>query len=246
MPGVGVFCPLGELYPNVGDPTALLDMKNPRPMPFLVRPPDTRRSRTDVTLSHKRAALMALRCRHTDLEGQTVRGTVRGRNARDAADGRPRRVWADVEFGPRLRAQCPVSQLGLGSPENLEAAAKKLLASGPFEAGFQITGWHENDEYLQLSARPAWEAAVHTTLVGQVVAGRVVRVRNPFLAVQLAPFVFASCHAAQLGTERIDDIAEVADVGDTLAVVVTGFDDKGRLQASYREAVLLELERGGK
>lgn len=237
-----VFCRLRELFPNVEvDPAQLLDLEARSEMPFMVLGPDPRSDRTDATLSHKRAALFALRSRHKNLIGKEFGGVVTRLFTRENAAKGTSTAWIEVEFGRKLRAQCQVSYLGIGLPQHLEESAKKALASGQFKSTFQITAWHRDDEFLMISARPAWERLISEN-IGQVVHCKVIEILHPFVNVELLPFVFGSFHVNEFATEKISEIGTVIEVGATIAAVIDGFDDQGRLQVSPKEAMLRELE----
>jgi HrpA-like RNA helicase len=234
MSGVEVFCPLGELFPNVENPTALIDISNPRPMPFLVRPPQG--GRTDVTLSHKRAALMALRCLHHELLGQTFRGEV-SIEEQPRNDGKPPDVFASVSFGPRLRARCSFGDLGLGRVwHSHRDDIEELLSAGrPVQLDFVLTDIF--DDHIALTAEPVWGRWAEQHLRGRVFKGRVVGVSHPFINIRISPFVVGGCHAAQWDGGNVANVGSVARIGDPVTVSVIGFDKNDNLRLDRAAAI---------
>ncbi|MBI3741929.1 MAG: polyribonucleotide nucleotidyltransferase [Chloroflexi bacterium] len=73
--------------------------------------------------------------------------------------------------------------------------------------------------------------------LGTIYTGKVVRLADFGVFVELAPGVDGLVHISQLAEEPVRDIRDVVNMGDDLMVMVTGIDDQGKIRLS-RQAVL--------
>ena len=71
--------------------------------------------------------------------------------------------------------------------------------------------------------------------VGEVFNGTVVRIEPFGCFVNLFGDVDGMCHISKLGWNRVEKVEDVCHVGDKLQVIVTGIDEKGRVDLSHRE-----------
>lgn len=77
--------------------------------------------------------------------------------------------------------------------------------------------------------------------VGTVLYGTVSRIHVFFAFVELAPGVGGMVHISKLSHKRVESIEDFCRVGDTLKVVVTEIDEKGRIYLSVKDAEGLEV-----
>jgi hypothetical protein len=234
--GIELFCRPRDFFPNVELDFASLDAMviSGTSLPLVVRAGGNGK---DPSCSHLSASLYALRCRYPQIVGDTFRGRVTIEEAL-RRDGRLPDVFALVSFGPRLRARCSFGNLGLGHvwashKRDLEA----LLGAGrPVLLDFQLR--QISDDRLELTAEPIWGRWVDGQLRGRVLSGTVVGVKHPHVNIRIAPFVVGGCFVRQWGKgEFIKDVAVMASVGDSVTVMVTGFDDADNLQLDRGAAI---------
>lgn len=240
--GVTFFCDVREIFPNI-TPTpeelaAIVEHKTPRV--FEVRAP--KGDRPDVTVSQRRAAVWALRCRYPNIVNECFRGMVSGVTTLPPNEKRPDEMHlADVNFGSEQCARCPVHKLGIGFGDQLIPAIEELLRSGPFPVNVMVTGWRDENDGLQISGRPAVEASVSHSLVGKVVTATVIDANKTFLLVRLTPLIYASCYRAEVTVGRFDNPTGIFAPGTQISVLVLGMNEKGHLQVSRRQAILAML-----
>jgi polyribonucleotide nucleotidyltransferase len=86
-------------------------------------------------------------------------------------------------------------------------------------------------------AREMIEALTEVPEVGRIYTGRVVRMEDYGLFVEILPGTDGMVHVSQLDVERVNHPRDVAEVGDEIMVMVTSIDDSGRIRLS-RQAVL--------
>ena len=73
--------------------------------------------------------------------------------------------------------------------------------------------------------------------VGEMYDGKVVRIEQYGAFVNLFGTTDALCHISKLGWNRVEKVEDVCSLGDTLKVIVTGFDKQGKIDVSHREFV---------
>ena len=86
-------------------------------------------------------------------------------------------------------------------------------------------------------AREMIEALTEAPEIGRIYTGRVVRMEDYGLFVEILPGVDGMVHISQLDVERVAHPRDVADIGDEIMVMVTSIDETGRIRLS-RQAVL--------
>ncbi len=86
-------------------------------------------------------------------------------------------------------------------------------------------------------ARERIEALTETPQIGRIYTGKVVRVADFGVFVEILPGIDGMVHISQLDTERVERVEDVAQMGDELTVMVTDIDPAGKIRLS-RQAVL--------
>ncbi len=86
-------------------------------------------------------------------------------------------------------------------------------------------------------AREQVERLTESVELGRIYTGKVVRVVDFGAFVELIPGQDGLVHISQLDTSRVERVADIADVGDEITVMVTDIDSNGKVRLS-RLAVL--------
>jgi polyribonucleotide nucleotidyltransferase len=81
------------------------------------------------------------------------------------------------------------------------------------------------------------EAIVKEAKVGEIYEGKVVRIESYGCFVNLFGNVDGLCHVSRLDWERVNHPQDVVKLGQTLKVIVTEIDEKGRVNVSHKEFV---------
>ena len=100
-----------------------------------------------------------------------------------------------------------------------------------------ITIYHKDKEMLE-KAKAMIDDIVREAKVGEIFEGKVTRVEEYGAFVNLFGDTDGLCHVSRLDWNRVDEVTDVVDVGDTLKVVVIGIDEAtGKVKVSHREFV---------
>ncbi|HEY5983858.1 MAG TPA: polyribonucleotide nucleotidyltransferase [Anaerolineales bacterium] len=81
------------------------------------------------------------------------------------------------------------------------------------------------------------EALGESAVVGNIYTGKVVRIADFGVFVEILPGVDGLVHISQLDTERVNKVEDVVHMGDEITVMVTDIDPQGKIRLS-RQAVL--------
>jgi len=81
------------------------------------------------------------------------------------------------------------------------------------------------------------EALGESAVVGNIYTGKVVRIADFGVFVEILPGVDGLVHISQLDTERVNKVEDVVGMGDEITVMVTDIDPQGKIRLS-RQAVL--------
>ena len=240
-----------ELLPGFDAPSPKISLAG-KHLPFVVLKPFSSQSRAGgvvgVVVSHREAALFALRCLHPEVTGASFPAKY---VSYQIDEKRPDCRFVVLELGPNLRASCELARLGIGSPRGLRDALDQLDARvqtgqmTPPILHVQIgTSNDSRINKLEISASELLRQRISTVLIGQTIVGRVVRVDGPFVEVELAPFLVGSVHYKEFGTAAIqpESLPEVAPINSPMPVVVLGFNEKGFLKLSRKQAFRRALE----
>jgi len=86
-------------------------------------------------------------------------------------------------------------------------------------------------------ARDMIASLTEEAIVGRIYTGKVVRTTDFGAFVEILPNTDGLVHISQLDTERVENVEDVAKVGDEITVMVTSIDSENRIRLS-RQAVL--------
>jgi len=109
------------------------------------------------------------------------------------------------------------------------------------------------DGISEAAARERIESLTESPQIGHIYTGKVVRLADFGVFVQILPGIDGMVHISQLDSERVNKVEDVVNMGDEITVMVTAIDENGKIRLS-RQAVLegwtaeeaLEHDRGGK
>jgi len=93
------------------------------------------------------------------------------------------------------------------------------------------------DGVAESAARERIEALVEVPHLGRIYTGKVVRIADFGVFVEILPNMDGMVHISQLDSERVEKVEDVVSMGDEITVMVTGIDDQGKIRLS-RQAVL--------
>ena len=94
--------------------------------------------------------------------------------------------------------------------------------------------YHTDREMIN-KAKGMIESIVKVAKVGEVYDGKVVRIETYGCFVNLFGSTDGMCHISRLDWNRVEKVEDVVKLGDTLKVIVTNIDEKGRIDLSHRE-----------
>lgn len=93
------------------------------------------------------------------------------------------------------------------------------------------------DEVSAEAAKALIRACISDPQVGEVYLGRVVKVIDFGVFIEIKPGVDGLCHITHLDEKRVEHVEDVAKVGDELLVKIVEIDKQGRIKLSRREAL---------
>ena len=96
--------------------------------------------------------------------------------------------------------------------------------------------YHSNKEIIEETARKIKDV-VREVEEGKIYTGKVVKVEDFGCFVELWPGCEGLVHVSQLAKERVEKPSDMVKVGDEIIVKALGYDRKGRLNLSRKEAL---------
>ena len=100
----------------------------------------------------------------------------------------------------------------------------------------RVVIYHSDKEIIERTAQMIKDI-VREVEDGKVYTGKVVKVEDFGCFVELWPGCEGLVHVSQLANERVEKPSDVVKVGDEIIVKSLGYDKKGRLNLSRKEAL---------
>lgn len=148
---------------------------------------------------------------------------------------------------PELKSHAPRMTVLKIDPQKIGAVigpGGKIVRGIQEETGVRIDIQDDGTIYIAATdgtsadkAREMVEALTEDAVVGRIYTGKVVRITDFGAFVEILPNTDGLVHISQLDTERIENVEDVAKVGDEITVMVTSIDSDNRIRLS-RQAVL--------
>lgn len=102
--------------------------------------------------------------------------------------------------------------------------------------------YHTDKEIIE-NTRKMIENAAREVEIGKIYTGKVVDVHDFGCFVELWEGCEGLVHVSQLANERVEKTSDVVAVGDEIIVKATGYDKKGKLNLSRKEALTTKKEK---
>ena len=97
-----------------------------------------------------------------------------------------------------------------------------------------------NNQEMSDKAKRIIMAIVKEPEIGDEFTGKVVRIMNFGAFVELAPGKDGMIHISKLAKERVENVTDVVNIGDTVHVKVIKIDEKGRIDTeTYQKALII-------
>jgi polyribonucleotide nucleotidyltransferase len=141
---------------------------------------------------------------------------------------------------PRIiTVKIPIDKIGA-----LIGPGGKNIRSLQEETGTKIDVQEDGTVYIASTdsvgakvAQERVEGLAESAVVGNIYTGKVVRIADFGVFVEILPGVDGLVHISQLDTERVNKVEDVVNMGDEITVMVTDIDPQGKIRLS-RQAVL--------
>ncbi len=88
------------------------------------------------------------------------------------------------------------------------------------------------DGESEAKARERIEAITETPQLGRIYTGKVVRIADFGVFVEILPNIDGLVHISQLSSDRVNKVEDVVDMGDEIMVMIIGIDDAGKIRLS--------------
>ena len=119
---------------------------------------------------------------------------------------------------------------------NVAAVTDKDAVKIDLEDDGRVIIYH-NDKEIIAKAREMIEEIIREVEVGDLYNGKVTKVEDFGCFVELWPGCEGLVHVSQLAYERVDKPSDMFKVGDDIIVKALGYDNRGRLNLSRKEAL---------
>ena len=119
---------------------------------------------------------------------------------------------------------------------NVNAVTDKDAVKIDLEDDGRVIIYH-NDKEIIAKAREMIEEIIREVEVGDLYNGKVTKVEDFGCFVELWPGCEGLVHVSQLAYERVDKPSDMFKVGDDIIVKALGYDNRGRLNLSRKEAL---------
>ena len=119
---------------------------------------------------------------------------------------------------------------------NVKTVTDKDAVKVDIDDDGRVIIYHTDAEVIQ-KTKEMIEAIVREVIPGEIYQGKVVKVEDFGCFVELWPGCEGLVHVSQLAKERVEKPSTVVKVGDSIIVKAMGYDNKGRLNLSRKEAL---------
>ena len=122
------------------------------------------------------------------------------------------------------------------SPEGVKSVDDKDAVKVDLEDDGRVIIYHQDASVIQRT-RKLIEDVVREVEVGKIYTGKVTKVEAFGCFVELWSGCEGMCHVSQLDNKRVENPSDLFKVGDEIVVKSLGYDNKGRLNLSRKEAL---------
>ena len=122
------------------------------------------------------------------------------------------------------------------SPEGVKSVDDKDAVKVDLEDDGRVIIYHQ-DAAVILRTKELIENVVREVEVGKIYSGKVTKVEAFGCFVELWPGCEGMCHVSQLDNKRVENPSDMFKVGDEIVVKSLGYDNKGRLNLSRKDAL---------
>lgn len=119
---------------------------------------------------------------------------------------------------------------------NVKSVNDKNAVKVDLEDDGRVIIYH-TDKNIISKTKEMIESVIREVETGKVYTGRVVKVEDFGCFVELWPGCEGMVHVSQLDHKRVDKVKDVVNVGDEIMVKSLGYDNRGRLNLSRKEAL---------
>ena len=122
------------------------------------------------------------------------------------------------------------------SPEGVKTVSDKDAVKIDIEDDGRVIVYHTNQEVIEKTMERI-EQIVREVEDGKIYNGKVTKVEDFGCFVELWPGCEGLVHVSQLDKERVNKPSDIVKVGDEIVVKSLGYDNRGRLNLSRKEAL---------
>ena len=122
------------------------------------------------------------------------------------------------------------------SPEGVKTVSDKDAVKVDIEDDGRVIVYHTDKDVIERTIERI-ESIVREPEEGKIYEGKVVKVEDFGCFVEIWPGCEGMVHVSQLANERVNKPSDIVKVGDMIVVKCLGFDQRGRLNLSRKEAL---------
>ena len=122
------------------------------------------------------------------------------------------------------------------SPEGVKSVDDKDAVKVDLEDDGRVIIYHQDVQVIE-KTKELIENVVREVEVGKIYTGKVTKVEAFGCFVELWPGCEGMCHVSQLDHRRVENPSDMFKVGDEIVVKSLGYDNKGRLNLSRKDAL---------
>ena len=122
------------------------------------------------------------------------------------------------------------------SPEGVKTVDDKDAVKVDLEDDGRVIIYHQDVAVIE-KTKELIEAVIREVEPGTIYSGKVVKIESFGCFVELWPGCEGMCHVSQLDHKRVDNPSDLFKVGDEIIVKALGYDNRGRLNLSRKDAL---------